>query len=737
MDDPAGDSSPSSEPSSPSSYEPPPPSSSQQPILLPSTIQPRLPTVEEEEDSPVTERHPPLSAQPLPPLSERSPPPSNEQPSPPTSDEPTNSPMVPPNHLNLRVVYLVTGNPRPPHNIGILHVDTTVSALRERIQESLPEHPSPQHQRLIYHGRPLLRSDATLREVFRIQAGSTPGPLPFTLHIVIQSQQDATTTATAPNATGPLNQPPGPPTNPSVPGLNHELQAHFARVQQQVESDLHTVQHGLAMLRNNFATHVDGPVQVVRLNQGGNPQNQPGPFVGLTPQQVAQLQPPAFRGHQAGPNPRTVTTNTTTNIRDTVEVHRAVRPNRHQTTVMSHPSNRTTTPSSQDPPAVPPQSHTAHQPPQLNPTHANTPALTAGPLPLHNLHPPYPPLFDQHQRLTSTTRNLPPRGTAWLLWTATGPRGFLFSPGFGYFTSMRPVSQTPVINAQTTQPERTVEPGGPTQQQPLGQADGAGANVDRAIVRPGQRLAQPQVAQGLQNAEDNDIFAFLIQRGWLFLRLYLFMFVFSEPGTWKRWAMIIIAVVVCLQPQNGPFVRGMQAARRHLDNLIGPQAPQPQLDGAAQGQGANATIQGAPRPANIRGAVQMTPEEAAARLLRERRGRNRGIWRESLYRIEQGVALFLASLIPGVGERHVMAREEARRQAQREEEERRRAEEEAAAGRQTSTENEQSGVAVAETNLGTHAEVKVDRPEESSPSSSSVQIRDAGVEDGQLRNRTT
>lgn len=174
MDDPAGDSSPSSEPSSPSSYEPPPPSSSQQPILLPSTIQPRLPTVEEEEDSPVTERHPPLSAQPLPPLSERSPPPSNEQPSPPTSDEPTNSPMVPPNHLNLRVVYLVTGNPRPPHNIGILHVDTTVSALRERIQESLPEHPSPQHQRLIYHGRPLLRSDATLREVFRIQVSTVP-----------------------------------------------------------------------------------------------------------------------------------------------------------------------------------------------------------------------------------------------------------------------------------------------------------------------------------------------------------------------------------------------------------------------------------------------------------------------------------------------------------------------------------------------------------------------------------
>ena len=36
--------------------------------------------------------------------------------------------------------------------------------------------------------------------------------------------------------------------------------------------------------------------------------------------------------------------------------------------------------------------------------------------------------------------------------------------------------------------------------------------------------------------------------------------------------------------------------------------------------------------------------------------------RDVFYRVEQAAALFLASLIPGVGERHVAAREEVRRQ---------------------------------------------------------------------------
>ncbi len=72
-------------------------------------------------------------------------------------------------HVNLRMTYLVTGNPRPPHSLGNVHLNTTIAELKGKIQTELPEHPSPAGQRLIYQGRPLLRNDVTLRDVLRIE----------------------------------------------------------------------------------------------------------------------------------------------------------------------------------------------------------------------------------------------------------------------------------------------------------------------------------------------------------------------------------------------------------------------------------------------------------------------------------------------------------------------------------------------------------------------------------------
>jgi len=86
----------------------------------------------------------------------------------------------------------------------------------------------------------------------------------------------------------------------------------------------------------------------------------------------------------------------------------------------------------------------------------------------------------------------------------------------------------------------------------------------------------------------------------------------------------------------------------------------------------------------------MTPEEAAARLVRQHQDRNPNIIRDTLYRVEQAAALFLASLIPGVGERHVRAREEARREAQRAAEEERRAAQAVAVAEQQSQQEEAS-----------------------------------------------
>ena len=182
------------------------------------------------------------------------------------------------------------------------------------------------------------------------------------------------------------------------------------------------------------------------------------------------------------------------------------------------------------------------------------------------------------------------------------------------------------------------------------------------------------------------------------------MFVLSEPGTWRRYCLLAAAVIVCLLPRENPLNTLFAMGRRHLDNLIGPPRPQ-QGDGARGAQQprrrqigniqmheqdrlagdrqAAASNEQADTPqsssrARPRGAVNTTPEETAERLLQEHRQRNPNVLLDTFWRVEQAIALFVASLIPGVGEGHVAVREQQRREAERErqEQEQERAEQE-------------------------------------------------------------
>lgn len=324
--------------------------------------------------------------------------------------------------------------------------------------------------------------------------------------------------------------------------------------------------------------------------------------------------------------------------------------------------------------------------PTLNPTNVNAGPQGPG---IPNLLTNLAPLLQSlgggiPLNLTNTIIPTPTTGPqVWLASSPTGPEALLFSPNHGFFTSARQLQRT--TSAETRAPVSLtggitdVSNGRPTaSNQPQiqtqtnreneGNAAPQGLNQQQGQARP----AQPQQQQA-QNAEENDIFGFIVQRGWLFLRLYMFMFVLSEPGTWRRWLLLIAAVIVCVLPRENPLNDALAAARRHLDNLIGPNQPQVQRQGQAPADHDATGQQGMQRPnagaANtaLQGATNLTPEP-------ENRNQNSII--NVLYRIEQAVALFLASLIPGVGERHVQAREDARRAAQqREEEERRRANE--------------------------------------------------------------
>lgn len=128
-----------------------------------------------------------------------------------------------------------------------------------------------------------------------------------------------------------------------------------------------------------------------------------------------------------------------------------------------------------------------------------------------------------------------------------------------------------------------------------------------------------------------------------------------------------------------PFLQSIwEPIRRHVENIL-PLATNERpfiAQGANAGNNANVMQD---RAAPGVEAVP-TPHQTAERLLRERDRREGGIFRQNLRRLERALALFVASLVPGVGERHIAARdaaEAARREEERSREEQRLREENA------------------------------------------------------------
>ncbi|RMZ88506.1 hypothetical protein DV736_g4262, partial [Chaetothyriales sp. CBS 134916] len=425
--------------------------------------------------------------------------------------------MHPPDHINLRVTYLIAGNPRPPCALGLVPASTTIAALKARLQQELLEHPLPHEQRLIYQGRPLLQSDATLQDALRLQAPI--GPLPYTIHIIIAR--------------------PAPPPQDTLSTGHTSSQANS--------------QHATAR---------------PQLQQQHDDQ-QAWPIATAAPVQ-APLAHPRLRHLPIAADP------------------------------MPRPSSAPT--------------HPQHR--------QQTQFRTVLPFPAPQTHLPFP--FPPHFASIATPQlqPLPPpsQTTVWLASSSNGPQALLFAPGHGYFTSASPPP----------------------------------------------------------------FFAFVLRRGWLFMRLYMFMFFLSEAGTWRRYLLLLAAIIVCILPRQNPLNDAIGIVRRHLDRLIGP-PPRPQrerpAERAAAEQRDEQPAEPPPRARILEGATgnateptqrtrrgmqarsaNPSPEETAERLLREHRDRHPTPVLDALYSIEQAIALFLASLFPGVGERHVAAREQFRRE---------------------------------------------------------------------------
>lgn len=578
------------------------------------------------------------------------------------------------NTVTLRVIILTQGNRTQDDLFLALPLTTTVQSLKERIQTDLSSSPPPVTQRLIYEGRPLLDSNATLQQILRLdQRSSQRSSSPFVVHVVIRQDPPQTPTPQpAPvhrSVSGHIAAGPG-----NVPSSTHvDVEDAHDAVRAAMHTQAHMMQHAIAVQQAQMAAMMGQTQQVgqpFRAHTGV-----PGPVQANVPAAIASMNPE--HGIPAQPE-----------IREPLRPQNPSAPTQYQ----QHPHLPDSSPhadfqSSSRPPA------TTDAVSESTAPHIQRFVVQTGLMPLP---PRIPTPAAQHPLmfLPMPSQSVPPTQTgqtmAWIVNSPVGPQGIVFAPGHGYFSTSSTISNRAlqVPETQLLRPTPTVfeaqSHADSNHQTTRGEAhDGQLAHLPQAehqlpVDVPGNRAAEnappAQAAQQVAQAQQNDVLNLVIQRAWLFLRLYMFIFVLSESGTWRRTIMLGSAIFFCMLPRQNPLQDFFGAIRRHFDNLIGP----PQL-GIVNAQRNEQQQQQPPRVENDRARptqTMPTPEEAARRLLAQQEQRNPNPILNALHTLERAVIMFLASLIPGVGERHVQAREEARRIL--DEQERRQREEQAA-----------------------------------------------------------
>ena len=274
----------------------------------------------------------------------------------------------------------------------------------------------------------------------------------------------------------------------------------------------------------------------------------------------------------------------------------------------------------------------------------------------------------------------------YVLSSPSGPHALLVSPSGFYTTPWQLTSLGAIAPHSVIQPTATA----PIQNQAANSnisTTGQQPHVDEVQVAQGQQPArQPadaaQVAQVQQQQPANqarDLARVLLPLGghlWLLIRLFGFVYFFTAGAGWRRTVLLGLIASLVFIAQTGifrPVFQGIwDPIRRHAEGLVPLAANERPRAGVG---GARNNGNGTGTQTRNRGP---TPQEAAERLLQERERQDVSLVRQSLRRVERAVALFVASLVPGVGERHIAAREaaEAARQAEaREMEERARKEE--------------------------------------------------------------
>lgn len=208
----------------------------------------------------------------------------------------------------------------------------------------------------------------------------------------------------------------------------------------------------------------------------------------------------------------------------------------------------------------------------------------------------------------------------------------------------------------------------------LGHGDFRERNLDRRRARlEPDPIAQPDEGNPLErldphvhaNPGPGALAARIGPMVWLIIRLAGFVWFFTAGNnSWTRFFMVFALAlgvfIVNTGMFNGVAEQLWGPIRRHVEALIplaGPQAALLPPANAAVPQHAAAGPPAGDEQVPRRRRGELDPNEVAARLIEQHRQANAGWLMAQIRRAEHAALLFLASLVPGVGERHIAARE--------------------------------------------------------------------------------
>ncbi|KAK1146939.1 hypothetical protein N8T08_002266 [Aspergillus melleus] len=547
------------------------------------------------------------------------------------------------------VLHVLCPSLPPPNRFTFndLTPSTTVASLKARISQSLPGQPSSETQRLIYRGKPLASDSIPLGNMLDLENGPE-----HSMHLVLPPapSQAVNNTATLPSATPP-QQPSttpsslfasgsAPPNNaqatsstlrfrgPGTPMPSHE-EAHQA-----VRQSLETIRRQLELQGQRISALPErqgGTVTTSIHHSFGTPVRNQSPFLGMPNASSSNLNNTRLCLLQLQPQ--------VTYSED--QLGRGIAPPidqiiRLRTQLLQLLDEQ-------------------YRKPQSERDSSIEPLLTR----VFNIYTRADQLRMMQATLPSSLQSSPTNISAdlessrvprYLLSSPDGYQGIITSPG-------TPQSLQATIDAIRA-----------------AQASHAAFTPNHGLHHPAEAHPNPNavvmenaVRQAVlnQRAGANDVRLGIsrnIRRLWLFTRLYFFCYMFSEPYTWTRVLFVSLAVLASLLSETDysqQLYRMLVApVQQHLEGLV----------------------HSAPGTEHAAGTNNANQPAAAAR-----DGGRAGLaadLRHNLRRVERSLVLFIASLVPGVGERHVEVRNaaEAARNAERtrEEEERRRREEEAA-----------------------------------------------------------